>query len=151
MSIADTPSDPSLDVKAGYAPEVLRLCMARSFQDYEDNARAFEGCTNHMVWRVRTPEGKEAVLKRYNSETERKSFLHEVRTLARLRRHPGVINVNAWFEDSHGLYLQMPYFPETFKTALSERQGETGSELLARRIRLFRGVLHTLAWLHQAA
>ena len=138
-------------LQAAYAPEVLRLWMARSFSDYEDSARRLDGRTNHSVWKVRTPEGREAVLKRYDSETERKSFLHEVRTLARMRRYPGVINVDAWFEDSAGgLYLQMPHLPETLKTALTERGGETGSELVARRLRLFRVVLQTLAWLHQA-
>ena len=53
-----------------------------------------------FVWKVRTPEGKVAVLKKYDAQTEKRGFLREVGTLARLRRHPGVVNVDAWFEDS---------------------------------------------------
>ena len=44
----------------------------------------------------------------------------------------------------------MPFLPETLKSALAERQGENKRELLARRLRMFRQVLQTLAWLHQA-
>ena len=44
----------------------------------------------------------------------------------------------------------MPFFPETFGGALSRQQDEGGAQLLARRLRLFRAVLESLAWLHQA-
>ena len=47
-----------------YEPEVLRLWVSRSFDDYRD-ASELRSNTNHLVWKVRTPDGTEAVLKRY--------------------------------------------------------------------------------------
>ena len=91
-----------------YSPEVLSLWISRSLEDYA-NITELPGHTEHMVWKVQTPDGNDAVLKRYHSRTERKSFLREVRTVARLRKHPGVITVDAWFEipDAGHLYLQV--------------------------------------------
>ena len=94
-----------------YSPEVLRLWMARTFESYQD-ATVLPG---QRVWKVRTPEGRDAVVKRYDGNTER-SFLHEVRTLARLRQHPGIISVDAWFRDetrgvrAHLIAIRVPDF-----------------------------------------
>lgn len=136
-----------------YEPEVLRLWVSREFDDYRDASMISQANnTNHTVFKVATSDGAQAVLKRYSGNTERKSFLREVRTLARLRNHPGIVNVDAWFEVATGgdLYLQMPYYPETMQTVVAGREGETPAQLLMRRLRLFRQVLQTLAWLHQA-
>ena len=51
-----------------------------------------------------------AVLKMFGIDKSR-NFLKEVSALAKFRGHPGVVNVDGYFRDDTGIFMQMRHYP----------------------------------------
>eukprot|EP00854_Cymbomonas_tetramitiformis_P002769 gene2769-3550_t len=147
--------------KLAELPRSLELWKGRQFRSFKDytHCRALplqaqgdaepSALNSGRVWLVRSPLGRDCVLKRYEAEHE-KAFTREVNILyTHLRRYQQVVDIEGFFVDDDQLYLQMPHYAAgTLEQALQPQPTDTPLVLLERRLVLFHGVAMVLARLH---